>query len=182
MKNFIRICAVLLLVVSCQNDVKSLSDLKSNFYELPHNGLRLGDSLNIYFFKNQDKVDSVELTMNGQSFRNHSVMDNSNTRLGVNDLKIKVHTGNSIITGEVQVPILNSERETPVKFELINQYPHPKELFTQGFFYENGKIYESSGQYGKSKLKTYKLGTTQYLEEVKQDPKIFSEGIALLNS
>lgn len=182
MKNFIRICAVLLLVVSCQNDVKSLSDLKSNFYELPHNGLRLGDSLNIYFFKNQDKVDSVELTMNGQAFHNHSVMDNSNTRLGVNDLKIKVHTGDTFITGEVQVPILNSDKETPIEFEVISQYPHPKELFTQGFFFANGKLYESSGQYGKSKLVTYQPGTTNYLEEVKQDAKIFSEGIALLNN
>ena len=168
-------------IISCGNEPKSLSDLQSNFYEIQHNGLRLGDSLNVFFFKNPDLVDSVELTLNGKLVKNHIVMDSSNTHLGINNLKIKVYAGGSPILGETNVPILNSFKETPVEFEIVKEYPHPAELFTQGFFFHNNKIYESAGQYKKSKLVTYSLGFTNYSQEVKQDANLFSEGIALLN-
>lgn len=181
MRKYLFIWTALVLIVSCQNEVKNLSDLESNFYELPHNGLRMGDSLNVYFFKNQELVDSVELTLNGKPVKNNVVMSHSNTLLGVNDLKIRVFLGERTINGEVQMPILNSEKETPISFEVLKEYPHPTELFTQGFFFVDGKIYESSGQYGKSKLVTYRLGETHYVNEVKQDAKLFSEGIAWLN-
>lgn len=171
----------LILIVSCKNEVKSLSDLQSNFYELQHNGLRLGDSLNVYFFKNQDLVDSVELTLNGKPIPNHFVMDASNTLLGMNNLKIKVHLGEEFINGETNVPILNSTKETAIPYEVLKEYTHPQELFTQGFVYQNNKIYESSGQYGKSKIVTYSPGSTQYLQETKLDAKVFAEGITLLD-
>ena len=181
MRKYLFLWTALVLILSCQNEVKNLSDLESNFYELPHNGLRMGDSLNVYFFKNQELVDSVELTLNGKAVKNHAVMNHSNTLLGVNDLKIRVFLGERTINGEVQMPILNSEKETPISFEVLKEYPHPTELFTQGFFFADGKIYESSGQYGKSKLVTYRPGETHYVNEVKQDAKLFSEGIAWLN-
>lgn len=180
-KKYIGLLVFLLILSSCNQKVKNLSDLGSNFYEIQHNGLRLGDSLNIYFLKNQDLVDSVELTMNGMSFQNHSIMNSSNTKLGINNLKIKVHLEDSFITGESHIPILNSVKETPIEYEVVKEYPHPAELFTQGFFFHNNRIYESAGQYGKSKLVNYALGTTQYIQEKLQDKDDFSEGIALLN-
>ncbi len=181
MKKIFYLIIGLLFIVSCKNEPKSLSDLQSNFYEIQHNGLRLGDSLNVFFFKNPDVVDSVELTLNGKLVKNHIVMDSSNTNLGINNLKIKVYAGGSPILGETNVPILNSTKETSIPFEIVKEYPHPKELFTEGFFYYNQKIYESSGHYKKSKLVTYSLGSTNYLQEVLQDVSLFSEGIALLN-
>lgn len=179
MKKLLFLFVLICLVSSCKKDVETLSDLKSNFYELQHNGLRLGDSLNVYFFKNQDLVDSVELTLNGKSIPNHVVMNTTNTNLGVNELKIKVHLGDDFITGETNVPVLNSTKETSIPYEVIKEFPHPK-LFTEGFFFYDNKVYESSGQYGKSKLVTYSLGSTQFQQEIKQDAKVFSEGATLL--
>src|SRR5690606_24463561 len=68
-----------------------------------------------------------------------------------------------------------------VEFEVVKEYPHPAELFTEGFFFHNDKIYESAGQKGKSKLVSYSLGSTDYIQEKYQDKEDFSEGIALLN-
>ncbi|HLV24348.1 MAG TPA: glutaminyl-peptide cyclotransferase [Moheibacter sp.] len=180
-KNIFYILWGFILMVSCKDEPKTLSDLKSNFYEIQHNGLRLGDSLNIYFFEHEELVKSVEISWNGKAFENHTVMDSINTKLGINELKIKVNLEGNSILGETKVPILNSFKETPVEFEVVKEYPHPKELFTQGFFISDGKIYESSGRYGHSKLVTYKPGSVNYSEEIKQDPTIFSEGIAWLN-
>lgn len=181
MKNLYCLVFCLFLIISCKNEPESLSDLKSNFYEIQHNGLRLGDSLNVYFFENEDLVRSVEILWNGKPFKNHTVMDSANTLLGINNLKIKVNLENNSISGETNVPILNSVRETPVEFEVVKEYPHPQELFTQGFFFHNNKIYESAGQYKKSKLVSYSLGSTGYLQEKKQDDRTFAEGAALLN-
>ena len=181
MKKLIGILSLFTIMVSCSDEIKSLSDLQSNFYELQHNGLRQGDSLNVYFFKNQDLVDKVELTLNGKSVTNHSLLDSTHTHLGINDLKIKVYLGDEFITGETKVPILNSTKETAISYEVVKEYPHPKELFTQGIFYHNQKLYESSGQYGKSKLVTYSLGSTSFLQKTDLDPKLFAEGSAVLN-
>src|SRR5690606_3365183 len=180
-KNIFYILLGFILMVSCKDEPKTLSDLKSNFYEIPHNGLRLGDSLNVYFFEHEDLVKSVEISWNGKALENHTIMDSANTNLGINQLKIKVNLEGNSILGETNVPILNSFKETPVEFEIVNEYPHPKELFTQGFFYHNHKIYESAGQYQKSKLVTYQLGSTNYLQEKKNEDSVFAEGAALLN-
>ncbi|SMC32662.1 glutaminyl-peptide cyclotransferase [Moheibacter sediminis] len=171
----------LITIISCKNEPKSLSDFKSNFYEIQHNGLRLGDSLNVYFFENEDLVKSVEIIWNGKLLKNHTIMDSTNTSLGINNLKIKVNLENNSISGETNVPILNSFKETLVEFEVVKEYPHPQELFTQGFFFHNNKIFESAGQYKKSKLVTYNLGSTNYLQEKKLDDRSFAEGAALLN-
>lgn len=181
MKHLFYIAFCLILIISCKNEPQSLSELKSNFYEIPHNGLRLGDSLNIYFFEKEEFVKSVEIFWNAQPIKNHTIMDSTNTILGINNLKIKVQLENSSISGETNVPVLNSFKETPMEFEIVKEYPHPTELFTQGFFFHNNKIYESAGQYKRSKLVTYSLGSTNYLQEKKQEDQIFSEGIAVLN-
>lgn len=181
MKKLYYIVLCVFFIVSCKNEPENLADLKSNFYEIQHNGLRLGDSLNIYFFENQEFVKSVEIVWNGKTVQNHMVMDSTNTNLGINNLKIKVLLENNSISGETNVPILNSEKETPVQFEVVKKYPHPTELFTQGFFYHNHKIYESGGQFKRSKLVSYPLGSTVYTQEKRQDDRIFAEGITLLN-
>src|SRR5690606_18287304 len=121
MKKIIGILFSLIFIVSCNNEIEILSDLQSNFYEIQHNGLCLGDSLNVYFFKNEDLVDSVELTLNGKPIPNHFVMDASNTLLGMNNLKIKVYLGDEFINGETNVPILNSTKETSISYEVVKE-------------------------------------------------------------
>src|SRR5690606_7178073 len=119
------------------------------------------------------------MTLNGKPFQNNSPLDSTNSTLGLNKLEMKVYIDNDYILGKIDVPVLSSFKEIPVEFEVVKEYPHPTELFTEGFFFHNNKIYESAGQKGKSKLVNYSLGTTNYIQEKKQDAEDFSEGIAL---
>ncbi len=170
-----------MVLVSCKNEISSLSELKSNFYEFKEKPIHSGETLNIEFNANSDKIDSVSLTLNGVTFKNNTQLDSTNSMLGLNKLQIKVHIGDDFIWGETIVPVLNSFKEMPVEFQVVKEYPHPTELFTEGFFFHNNRIYESAGQHGKSKLVNYALGSTNYLQEVRQEKDIFSEGIALFN-
>lgn len=179
MKKLIPIISIFLLI-SCVKEVGSLADLKSDFYELQNRSIHLNDTLKINFNANEDKIDSVSILINGKRFQNNSILDSTNSKLGLNKLEINVYTKDGRIYGKTKLPVLTQLEETPVEYQVIKEYPHPKELFTEGFFFYNGRIYESAGQYKKSKLVSYKLGSTDYLQEIKQTDNIFSEGCALL--
>lgn len=178
-----KIVVLILLIgmISCKKDIESLSDLKSNFYEMQMKPTHLGEDLNIEFNANTEKIDSVSLILNGKPIKNNQKLDLTNSFLGSNELEVYVYVEGKHVYGKTQMAILNSEKETLIEYTVIKEYPHPTELFTQGFFYHNHTIYESSGQYGKSKLVNYALGSTNYQNESKLDPKIFAEGACILN-
>lgn len=171
----------ILCIVACRDKISSLSVLKSNFYEFKEKPLYMGDTLQIRFQAHEDKIDSVVILLNEKPIKNNERIDFSNAHLGMNKLQMKVYIDGDFIWADTQAPILSPIEETPVKFKIVNEYPHPKELFTQGFLFHDNKIFESAGQYKKSKLVTYSLGSTNYIQEIKQSDQTFSEGIALLN-
>lgn len=169
-----------LLLFSCVKDIKSLTDLKSDFYELQNRSVRMNDTLRVNFGANQDKIISVELLINGKKLENNVVLDESNAELGLNQLEIYVETKDGRVYGKTKLPVLSQYEEKAVEFEVINEYPHSKELFTQGFFFHNDRIYEISGQYKKSKIVSYKLGSTGYLQETKLEDRFFAEGAEIV--
>ena len=61
-----------------------------------------------------------------------------------------------------------------------NFYPHDTGAFTQGLFFHEGCIYESTSLNGKSILARKEVITGKSLQEVKISYKYFGEGIAVL--
>jgi len=66
-----------------------------------------------------------------------------------------------------------------LKWELIGEYPHAREAFTQGLTYSNGFLYEGTGNYGYSKISVGKLENGAIYHQQKLDPSYFGEGITL---
>lgn len=64
--------------------------------------------------------------------------------------------------------------------EVVNIYPHDADAFTQGLLFHDGKLYESTGRYGKSVLSVKDIKTGKVLREVKVADEYFGEGITLL--
>ena len=66
--------------------------------------------------------------------------------------------------------------------EITNEYPHNKEIFTQGIFFYNNILYETGGLYGKSCIyKEVNLNTGNAKQIYKFDNSIFAEGSTVLN-
>ncbi len=63
-------------------------------------------------------------------------------------------------------------------FKVAAKYPHDSTAFTEGLFFHEGHIYESTGLMGSSTLRKFDLTTNQVTIE-KIDPKIFGEGLVL---
>lgn len=68
-----------------------------------------------------------------------------------------------------------------LKAEVVKEYYHNKECFTQGLVYENDFIYESGGLYGKSSLAKRSLTNEYNTKYIPIAPVYFTEGIAILN-
>ncbi len=62
------------------------------------------------------------------------------------------------------------------RLEIVAEYPHDTESYTQGLFFHEGQLYESTGQYGKSTFRKVDLETGKALERMNFDSKYFIEG------
>ena len=80
------------------------------------------------------------------------------------------------------LPISFSSGEVPVyKAEIVNQYPHDSNAFTQGLVFEDGKLYEGTGQRGQSAVRLLDLVTGELLQSQNLERRHFGEGITILD-
>lgn len=66
-------------------------------------------------------------------------------------------------------------------YEVVNAWPHDARAFTQGLFYHEGSLIESTGQYGESTLREVDLRTGKVIRKVDVPPQFFAEGAAILD-
>ena len=64
-------------------------------------------------------------------------------------------------------------------YRVVQEYPHDPRAFTQGLFFHDGFLYESTGLRGESNLRRVDLETGEVLEQRELLPQFFGEGAAL---
>ena len=62
-------------------------------------------------------------------------------------------------------------------YEVVRQYPHDPDAFTQGLLFREGALYESTGRNGHSTLRKVRLETGEVLQEHKLADDYFAEGL-----
>ena|SRR5436190_620855 len=62
-------------------------------------------------------------------------------------------------------------------YEVVHAYPHDPRAFTEGLFYLNGFLYESTGIVGESSVRKVKLETGEILRAHEVPVPYFGEGI-----
>jgi glutamine cyclotransferase len=77
--------------------------------------------------------------------------------------------------------ILKEEMQKSYQIEIIRRFPHDTTAFTQGLFYKNGYLYETTGQIGESNLRKVDLKTGEVLEKKDISYKYFGEGSTYFN-
>ena len=66
-----------------------------------------------------------------------------------------------------------------IPYKITRTFPHSPGSFTQGLVYENGFLYEGTGQYGLSSLRKINLATGEIVKEIRLPRDIFGEGITI---
>ncbi|PVH48559.1 hypothetical protein PAHAL_4G357800 [Panicum hallii] len=68
-------------------------------------------------------------------------------------------------------------------FDLVREYPHDPDAFTQGLLYGgNDTLFESTGLYHRSSVRMVELPTGKVLVHHEMDGDMFGEGLTLLGS
>lgn len=63
-------------------------------------------------------------------------------------------------------------------YEVVRTYPHDPNAFTQGLFFKDGFLYESTGLLGRSSVRKVRLETGEVLQKLDLPKQIFGEGIS----
>lgn len=66
-------------------------------------------------------------------------------------------------------------------YEIVNTFKHDPKAFTEGLFFHNGFLYESTGQEEKSNLRRVELETGKVLQQFNIPKESFGEGTTILN-
>ena len=72
----------------------------------------------------------------------------------------------------------------PVKYytaKMLARYPHDISSYTQGLFFHEGRLYESTGQYGESTFREVDIETGRALQRLDFDRSYFVEGSVVLD-
>ena len=67
------------------------------------------------------------------------------------------------------------------RLEVVAEYPHDTQSYTQGLFFDNGQLYESTGLNGKSTFRVVDLQTGKALKRLDFDKKFFVEGSVIFD-
>jgi glutaminyl-peptide cyclotransferase len=66
-------------------------------------------------------------------------------------------------------------------YEIVNTYKHDPTAFTEGLFFHDGFLYESTGEEGKSSLRKVELETGKVVQKFDLPKDSFGEGISMIN-
>jgi len=67
------------------------------------------------------------------------------------------------------------------KIKVVKEYNHDSRAYTQGLFFEGGKLYESTGQYGESSFRVVDLASGKVKRKLDFGDKYFAEGSVMLD-
>jgi len=133
------------------------------------------------------EIQSVKLFMNNQLIKESNALDFTVTgveliMLGNSNLTVEaVKTDGLKNTRSQVINVFSDEPVQKYTYQVIKNYPHAKEHYTQGLEFYNNTLYEGTGEYGTSGLFKKRYQTGETAQSVKLAEKYFGEGITILN-
>ena len=124
-------------------------------------------------------IDSVKYFLNDVRVKNEFTI--SNVKLGTNSARAEVFSGGKKIELIKEFDIFSDTKPNILNYEIINEYSHDKEAYTQGLEFYNNILYESTGLNGKSTLRKVDLNSGDILNNINLEYEYFGEGITILN-
>ena len=179
-KSFLLCLFVVLMLVSCNKEKEIIDTLVQYNSEMETKGYHLGDKIN--FPKEViDNAESITISFGDKETAN-LVIDPKFFTLGDNLVTINITKDGKVINQDATINVFAKSPEKNLTYQIVSEYPHDAKNFVQGFQLEGNTIYESDGQFGKSRLLKYSLGTINPIAENKQGDSIFSEGSAIVEN
>ena len=102
--------------------------------------------------------------------------------LGPRGITAKLYQGGKSQDISTNVVLLAAKAPERYTFKVEKVYPHDTSSYTEGLLYQDGYLYESTGQPGHSVLRKNVLSTGKAVQEAKLDTQYFGEGSAIIGN
>lgn len=110
-------------------------------------------------------------------------INSKNLATGEHTIKVIAYADQGAsVTKLVDFILLSDIEPDLLGYRVVNQYPHDPEAYTQGLFYDEGYIYESTGQNGSSSLRKSIVETGELVKSAMLEQRYFGEGITLFDN
>jgi len=173
---------LILFLIGCSSNENLNLNITSNI----KNNMQLDETFN---FSINEAFDSIKIYSRGKlinSTKNNELnstnIDLKKFRLGENNLNIISYYKDNVKSKNYDFIILNDKKPTLYSYEIINTYPHNINAYTQGLEFNQGFLYESTGQKGRSKLKRVNYKTGESNKEINVSNKYFAEGLTIIDN
>ncbi len=100
--------------------------------------------------------------------------------LGPRLLTAKLYQGGKNQEVSTNIVLLASKAPEEYTYKIEKVYPHDTSSYTEGLLYQDGYLYESTGNPGHSSLRKVNLETGKAVQFVKLEDKYFGEGSAII--
>ncbi len=101
--------------------------------------------------------------------------------LGNKTLSAKISYEEKTVEIEKKIKVLSAKAPEIYTYEIIAEYPHDIEAYTQGLEFYKDTLYESTGRRGFSSLRKVDYKTGKIYKKIDLDNSYFGEGITILN-
>lgn len=154
----------------------------------PNQIFKSGDQIQVLLKEKESslQIDSIKLILEGQSktyieFKDYKFWLESRAHTtGTKRLMIETYS-EGMRTSRISRNIVIGSDIVPrdYSYEIVQVYPHDQNAYTQGLVYENGFLYEGTGQRGSSSLRKIKAESGELQASLNLPPDIFGEGICI---
>ena len=167
----------LLLISNCENN--NSKDFKIKIQSSDRT-IKLNDTIKIEILNKKNiPIDSTELFINNKVVDNEIILNDY--MLGNQHVKAIVYTNSQSYNLNGSFDIYSNTPPKLYKYEIVNEFEHDDEAYTQGLEFYEGVLYESTGLNGKSSLRKVNYRTGEVLKSIKIDDEYFAEGITIIN-
>ncbi len=165
---------------SCGNNTNTQKNKFSLKIVSLHKTISLGETIT-FEIKNPENIaiEKISYYLDGNEVENS--INTTNILLGDHTIKANISYDNKTEEIISNFTILNNSAPKIYTYTIINEYPHDITSYTQGLEFHNGVLYESTGQYGESKLRKIKYPTGEILKNINVPNQYFAEGLTVFN-
>ena len=166
-----------LIILNCSSDLSSgfKIQIKSS-----SDKILLDDEIFINVISPNNKIiDSIEYYLNGELVSNEVKL--VDYKVGENNVSVKIFSNNETISINKKFDIYSNIEPEIMTYNIISEYKHDKNAYTQGLEFYKNQLYESTGLNGKSTLRKSDYKSGEILNIVNLDYEYFGEGLTVIN-
>ena len=166
-----------LLIFNCQSSIDKDFKIKiSSSDKIISNG----DNIKIIIeSKSGQVIDSATYYLNEKEVSSETTL--KDLKLGVNSAKVKIYSNGIEHSLARSFDVYSNKKPDIMTYEIIREYNHDQNAYTQGLEFYGNSLYESTGLNGKSSLRKVDLNNGVILKVLNLEYEYFAEGLTILN-